>query len=126
MPLRRDIATAPYDFADYITDVDDVRVMIAVAFEDGDPGVITGTLGAVARSKGMAVVAETAGLTRESLYKALSPTGNPEFRTVVKVLAALGLRLTTRRITTRASVKPGFARRAGGQPVRRPKKPTAA
>ena len=50
-------------------------------------------LGDVARAKGMTKVTTEAGLGRESLYKALSPEGNPEFATVLKVLRALGLRL---------------------------------
>jgi probable addiction module antidote protein len=62
-------------------------------FEDGDPALITHALGAVARAKGMSQIAQGAGLGRESLYKALSPNGNPEFATVLKVLRALGLKL---------------------------------
>jgi probable addiction module antidote protein len=62
-------------------------------FEDGDPALITHALGVVARAKGMSQIAQGAGLGRESLYKALSPNGNPEFATVLKVLRALGLKL---------------------------------
>ncbi len=62
------------------------------AFEDGDPALIVAALGDIARAKGMTQVAREAGLGRESLYKALSPTGNPEFTTILKVLNALGLR----------------------------------
>jgi probable addiction module antidote protein len=62
-------------------------------FEDGDPALITHALGVVARAKGMSQIAQAAGLGRESLYKALSPEGNPEFATVLKVMRALGLRL---------------------------------
>jgi probable addiction module antidote protein len=46
-----------------------------------------------ARAKGMSQIAQAAGLGRESLYKALSPDGNPEFATVLKVMRALGLKL---------------------------------
>ena len=62
-------------------------------FEDGDPALIAHALGVVARAKGMSRIAQAAGLGRESLYKALSPDGNPEFATVLKVMRALGLRL---------------------------------
>jgi probable addiction module antidote protein len=62
-------------------------------FEDGDPALITHALGVVARAKGMSQIAQAAGLGRESLYKALSPEGNPEFATVLKVMRALGLKL---------------------------------
>ena len=50
-------------------------------------------LGDIARAKGMSQIARETGLGRESLYKALSPDGNPEFSTVLKVVRALGLRL---------------------------------
>ena len=62
-------------------------------FEDGDPKLVAAALGDVARAKGMSQIAQTAGLGRESLYKALSTEGNPEFATVLKVMRALGLKL---------------------------------
>jgi probable addiction module antidote protein len=62
-------------------------------FEDGDPALITHALGVIARAKGMSQIAQAAGLGRESLYKALSPEGNPEFATVLKVMPVLGLKL---------------------------------
>jgi probable addiction module antidote protein len=63
-------------------------------FEDGDAELIGHALGAVARSKGMTEIAQRTGLGRQSLYKALSPEGRPEFLTVLKVVRALGLKLT--------------------------------
>ena len=59
----------------------------------GDPALVAAALGDIARAKGMSQVAREAGLGRESLYKALSPSGNPEFATIMKVVSALGLRL---------------------------------
>lgn len=60
---------------------------------DSDAATLTGALGQVARKRGMAEIARHSGLSRESLYRALSPSGNPEFGTILKVLKALGLRL---------------------------------
>ena len=85
--------TLPWDPADYLEDAGDVVAYLEAAFEDGDPQVIAGALGDVARSRGMTAVAARSGLGRESLYKALSRDGNPGFATVLSVLAALGLRL---------------------------------
>ncbi len=85
--------TLPWDPADYLEDSSDVVAYLEAAFEDGDPQVIAGAIGDVARSKGMTAVAAKSGLGRESLYKALSRDGNPGFATVLSVLAALGLRL---------------------------------
>jgi probable addiction module antidote protein len=66
---------------------------LEAALEEGDPTLITHTLGVIARARGMSQVARKTGLGRESLYKALSPDGNPEFSTILKVVRALGLRL---------------------------------
>ena len=65
------------------------------ALDEGEVGAIAAALGDIARARprGMRNVAETTGLGRESLYKSLSPNGNPEFATVLKVMRALGLRL---------------------------------
>ena len=71
----------------------DIANYLEAVFEDGDPALIAHALGVVARAKGMSKIARAAGLGRESLYKALSPDGNPEFVTVLKVMRALGLKL---------------------------------
>jgi probable addiction module antidote protein len=64
------------------------------ALGDGDPSLVAAALGDIARAKGMTGIARKAGLGRESLYKSLSPQGHPELATVLKVVRALGLRLT--------------------------------
>jgi probable addiction module antidote protein len=66
---------------------------LEAALEEGDPALVAAALGDIARAKGMTQVARETGLGRESLYKALSAAGNPEFATVMKVVAALGLKL---------------------------------
>lgn len=85
--------TTQWDAADHLESDEDMAAYLEAALEDGDPGVITAALGDIARARGMTHVAREAGLGRESLYKALSPEGNPEFATVLKVVRALGLRL---------------------------------
>jgi probable addiction module antidote protein len=87
------IKTFPWDAADYLKTDKDIAYYLEAVFEDGDPALIAAALGDVARAKGMSQVAQAAGLGRESLYKALSKDGNPEFATVLKVLHALGLKL---------------------------------
>ncbi|HUK58873.1 MAG TPA: addiction module antidote protein [Stellaceae bacterium] len=71
----------------------DAAAYLDAVLEDGDPALLKAALGDLARAKGMSGVARAAGLSRANLYKALSPDGNPEFTTVVKVLRALGLRV---------------------------------
>lgn len=85
--------TRPWNASDYLSTEAEIVAYIDAAFEDGDPALIAAALGDVARAKGMMKVAAEAGLGRESLYKALSPGGNPELATVVRVMRALGLRL---------------------------------
>ena len=89
---QKTVETQPWDVVDHLTTEEDMIAYLDAAFEDGDPALIVAALGAIARAKGMTQVAREAGLGRESLYKALSPTGNPEFTTILKVLNALGLR----------------------------------
>jgi len=91
----RKLNTRPYDAAAYLrTETDCALYLQAVIDEsDGDPALIVAALGDIARSRGMMELARQTGLTREGLYKALSPEGNPSFSTIVKVCKALGLRL---------------------------------
>ena len=83
-----------YDSADYLQTPEDIAAYLEAAFEDGDPGLIAHALGVIARAEGMTEIARCTGLTRASLYKALSEDGRPEFETVLKVLRALGFKLT--------------------------------
>ena len=85
--------TTRWDAAQYLDSEAAMVAYLEAALEDGDPTVITAALGDIARAKGMTEVARKAGLGRESLYKALSPTGNPELSTVLRVVEALGLKL---------------------------------
>lgn len=85
--------TRAWDAVEYLETEEDMIAYLDAAFEDGDPALIMAVLGDIARAKGMSQIAAEAGLGRESLYKSLSSTGNPEFVTVLKVLNALGLQL---------------------------------
>lgn len=86
--------TRPYDTANYLRTVEDIAAYLEAALEDGDPELVAAALGDIARAKGMTHLARATGLGRESLYKALSAQGNPEFATVLKVVRALGMTLT--------------------------------
>ena len=88
------VKTIPWDSAAHLKTERDVAGYLEAVFEIGDPALISHALGVVARSKGMARIAKQTGLGRESLYKALSKDGHPEFLTVFKVVQALGLKLT--------------------------------
>ncbi len=85
--------TFNFDAAEFLENEEDMAAYLEAAFEDGDVPVIVQALGTIARARGMSEIARQTGLGRESLYKALSPDGNPEFATVLKVVRALGLRI---------------------------------
>jgi len=85
--------TIPWDPVQHLETESDMAAYLESALEEADPALIAAALGDIARAKGMTQLARETGLGRESLYKALSPSGNPEFATVMKVVAALGLEL---------------------------------
>lgn len=87
------IRTQAWDAAESLRSRDDMAAYLQAALEDGDAAVVAVALGDIARASGMTAVARESGLGRESLYKALSPSGNPELATVLRVLSALGLKL---------------------------------
>jgi probable addiction module antidote protein len=89
MPLE----TTFFDPAEYLDDKDALAAYLTEAFKTGDPAFISDSLGVVARAVGMSSIARNTGLSRESLYRALSPEGNPEFGTVLKVMEALGMEI---------------------------------
>ena len=85
--------TRPYDTAEYLETEEYMALYLEAALEDGDPRVVAAALGDIARAHGMTQIAKSTGLSRESLYKALSAEGNPELATVLKVVHSLGLQL---------------------------------
>jgi probable addiction module antidote protein len=84
--------TSTYDSAEYLNSRQAVNAYMEEALETNDPAFIAMALGTIARARGMSKVAKKAGLSRESLYKALSTGGNPEFGTIMRVMQALGLK----------------------------------
>lgn len=82
-----------WDASEYLETEADIAAYLNAAFEDGNTSVITAALGDIARAKGMTQLSKETGITRDGLYKALSPTGNPSFDTVQKVVKAFGLKL---------------------------------
>ena len=84
-----------FDTADYLNTPEEMAAYLDACFEEdpGDGSLIRAALNDIARAQGMSQIARDSGLGRESLYKALGSTGNPEFTTIIKVMKALGLKL---------------------------------
>jgi probable addiction module antidote protein len=84
-----------YNVAEHLRTLEEMAAYLEACLEEaeGDAAFIAKALGDMARAKGMAQVARDAGLSRESLYKALSGERSPGFDTILKVIRALGLKL---------------------------------
>ena len=106
--------TSPYDVAEHLRTPEDMAAYLQACMEeaDGDATFIAKALGDIARAKGMSQVACDAGLSRESLYKALSGERNPTLDTVLKVVGALGLKLRAEAVSDSGAA-------GQGAPVRR-------
>ncbi len=87
--------TSRYDVAEHLRTPKEMAAYLEACLEEanGDAGFIAKALGDIARAKGMSQVARDAGLSRESLYKALSGERSPDFSTILKVISALGISL---------------------------------
>ena len=94
------IKTTRWDSAEHLKTDEDIKLYIEACIEEAgdDPDFIVHALGVVARARNMSQLARDTGLTREGLYKALSPEGNPTFSTVAKIAKALGFQLTVQGI----------------------------
>ena len=106
--------TTRFDIAEHLRTPEEMAAYLEACFEeaDGDAAFIAKALGDIARAKGMAQVARDAGLSRESLYKALSGERSPSFDTILKVISALGLKL-------KANAPQSRVTRSGGRSTKR-------
>jgi probable addiction module antidote protein len=88
--------TSPWDVAEHLRTPEEMAAYLEACIEeaDGDAAFIAKALGDIARAQGMTQVARVSGLSRESLYKALSGERSPSFDTILKVVTALGLKLS--------------------------------
>jgi probable addiction module antidote protein len=88
--------TRPYDSADYLDSPESIAEYLSDALETNDAAFIAQAIGTAARARGMSEIARQAGVSRENLYRALSGDTKPEFETIVRVLAALGVQLAAK------------------------------
>jgi probable addiction module antidote protein len=88
------IETKIWDPVEHLTSPEAEFAYLEAAFEDGDPALIAAAIGDIARARGMATIAKSAGLSRETMYKAFCAAGNPTLETLTEVTKALGYRLS--------------------------------
>ena len=89
-----DITLTDWDMAEYIKTKKDVIMHLEAALAENDIPFLLSVVGDIARSEGMTKIARSLGMSREGLYRSLSPSGKPSFETVVKLLNLLGLHLS--------------------------------
>ena len=99
-----------FDITDYLNSEEDIAEYLTAAAEDSDPNTLIRALSDVARARGMTKLARDAGCGRESLYKTLSPGGNPQYATVMKIMKALGVRFNV------CSIRQDEARKPAARP----------
>ncbi len=94
MPRKTRIADLPeFDMASQLKNEEDIADYVTMVIEDGDAAELAHALGIAAKARGMSEIAKATGMSREALYKALSPHAKPRFDTINRVCAALGVRL---------------------------------
>jgi len=91
--LHEKVTVSDWDPARYINSKEDVVAYLEAALEENDPDFLLSVFGDIARSKGMTKVAKEMNLDRKGLYRALSPDGNPSFKTIFKLIDILGLQV---------------------------------
>jgi probable addiction module antidote protein len=104
--MTRRLRTVPFDAAEYLNDEATRLAYLNEVLAECDAGAVAAALGTIARARGMSEVAHRSGLGRESLYKALGEHGNPGFKTILGVAAALGYRFEMQPAIARRSRKP--------------------
>ncbi len=82
-----------FDIVDYLDSDEAIAAYISAVLEEKDPDLLVAALGDIARARGMAKVAQDAGLNRESLYKALRPGAKPRFETVFRIMNAMNIKM---------------------------------
>jgi probable addiction module antidote protein len=105
------MATTRFDAAEYLAEPEAQAEFLAATLEDGTADEIRAAINTIARARGMSEVAKATGIRREQLYRALGEDGNPEFATILKVLRALGVKLTS--APPKAAAKRKTAKKAG-------------
>ncbi|RVU03915.1 putative addiction module antidote protein [Novosphingobium umbonatum] len=90
------VPTTNFDPAEFIRDDDDISTYLNDAFSSGDASIIAAAIGTVARARGASDIARATGISRGSLYSALSEGGNPTLRTILGVLDQLGIELAAK------------------------------
>jgi len=100
--------TSRFDIADYLDNEEMITEYLNTVLEDGDSSDLTVAIGHIAKSIGMTKIAEKTGMSRPSLYKALSDGAKPQFATIMKVLKAIGGQISVKPISAKKNAQHHF------------------
>ncbi|MBV8765272.1 MAG: putative addiction module antidote protein [Hyphomicrobiales bacterium] len=114
------VDTVPYDRAAVLDTEEAIAAYLGEAFSHGDLAVIAHALGVVARARGMTQLAREAGLERAGLYKSLATGGNPELGTVLRVMRAMGMRLSVEKLAASSAKRRRGSHAVSGRARLRP------
>lgn len=92
---KKSASSTRFDAAEYLAEPEAQTEFLAATLEDGTADEIRAAINTVVRARGISEIAKATGIRREQLYRALGEDGNPEFSTILKVLRALGVKLTS-------------------------------
>ena len=91
------LKTLPFDAADALDTADGQAAVLTEAFASGEPAIVTAALGMIARARGISQISRETGLSREAVYKATSPEGNPTLATLMGIMRVTGLQFSVGR-----------------------------
>ena len=91
------LKTLPFDAADALDAADEQAAVLTEAFASGEPAIVTAALGMIARARGISQISRETGLSREAVYKATSPEGNPTLATLMGIMRVTGLQFSVGR-----------------------------
>ncbi|QIW14930.1 hypothetical protein A4G20_00315 [Pasteurellaceae bacterium RH1A] len=95
LPTEQDLTTQKFDVVEFLQTEEEMQFYLAEMLEEGTPDEIIQALNDIARARGIAQLAKDTGLGRESLYKTLSQGSKPRFETILSIIRALGMQLST-------------------------------
>ncbi|TAM88998.1 MAG: putative addiction module antidote protein [Candidimonas sp.] len=110
--MKSKLKLIPFDMTAHLDSPEAIAEYLTQVLADGDADELLRALGYIAKARGMAQIAEETGLGRESLYKALAPGAKPRYDTILKVIRALGVRLSAQPVEQPTPVKAKPAKRA--------------
>ncbi len=84
------MGTSKFEIADYLENKEMIAEYLNTVLEEGNNADVINAIGHIAKAIGMTKIAEETGMSRPSLYKALSDGAKPQFETIMKILKAIG------------------------------------